>query len=93
MSCPDKELLSVPALHMAYETLIRAGARRLVVDVMADSSASPSGEDPLPTDAADDVRAMQEVYGRQWVVDHAATADSLPTESVVVVSNEPPTRA
>ena len=65
----------------------------LVVDVMADSPASPSGEDQLPTDAADDVRAMQEVHGRQWVVDHAATADSLATESVVVVSNEPPTRA
>ena len=41
---------------------------------MADSPASPSGDDESPTtrdqDAADDVRIMREAYGRQWVVDH-----------------------
>ena len=104
MFCPDNELLSVPvalidaaetdsALHLAYATLIRAGARRLVVDVMADSSASPSGGDQLPTDAADDARAMREIYGRQWVVNNATTADSPPPTESVVASNEPPTRS
>ena len=39
-------------------------------------------------DAADDVRIMREAYGRQWVVDHPAKADSPTTESVVVC-NEP----
>ena len=44
-------------------------------------------------DAADDVRVMREAYGRQWVVDHTAKADSPTTDSGIVVSNEPPTRA
>ena len=44
-------------------------------------------------DAADDVRIMREAYGNQWVADHTAKADSPTTESVVIVSNEPPTHA